>query len=102
MPRGGGDCCMTREQRNLANFTVFCHETFNVRVSYLEIPVIFVRCLNPFPFGIGQDWIGDGDGTKTQGHRERTRSILTGDWRIDPRRSGTHVYCHGETGEQHP
>lgn len=68
MPRGGGDCCMTREQRNLANFTVFCHETFNVRVSYLEIPVIFVRCLNPFPFGIGQDWIGDGDGTKTQGH----------------------------------
>lgn len=68
MPRGGGSCCLTKEQRNLENFTVFVHETFNARVPYLEIPVRFVRCLNPFPFGIGHGWIGDDDGTQAQRH----------------------------------
>ena len=68
MPRGGGSCCLSKEQRNLENFTVFVHETFNARVPYLEIPVSFVRCLNPFPFGIGHDWIGDDDGTQAQRH----------------------------------
>lgn len=78
MPRGGGSCCVSREQRQLDTMTVFCNETFRM-VPYLEIPVRFVRCLNPIPFGIGHNWIGDGDGAQSESDRGQFGGVLSGD-----------------------
>lgn len=68
MPKGGCKSCVSHEDRQLFTLTVFCNETFT-GAGYFDVPGLFVRCLNPFPFGIGDVWIGDGDVTQAQGDR---------------------------------
>lgn len=67
MPRGGGDCCMTKTERDIGPIWFLVNETFQV-VPYAGVYMRIVRCLNPFPFGIGTDWIGVDNGETTQGN----------------------------------